>query len=281
MLSKKKKQKILDKVSKKQPIICLTSYTAPIAKIADKFADIILVGDSVGPVLYGLESTKKVSLQMMIEHATAVVKNTKKALIAVDMPFGSYEENEMIAYENAKKIITETGADAVKVEGGEKISGTLKYLTEKGILVIGHIGMLPQSCDGKYEVYGKSDLQKKQIFRDLKILEEAGVFLIVLECILEKLAKEIICKSSTPIIGIGASKDCDGQILVVEDLLGLTDFESKFLKKYTNIKKIISDSLSKFVSEVKEKSILVKNTYTNKNDYKKYQQIKKNHFINI
>ena len=113
--------------------------------------------------------------------------------------------------------------------------------------------MLPQSCDGKYEVYGKSDLQKKQIFRDLKILEEAGVFLIVLECILEKLAKEIICKSSTPIIGIGASKDCDGQILVLEDLLGLTDFESKFLKKYTNIKKIISDSLSKFVSEVKEK----------------------------
>ncbi len=253
MLSKKKKQKILDKVSKKQPIICLTSYTAPIAKIADNFADIILVGDSVGPVLYGLESTKKVSLQMMIQHATAVVKNTKKALIAVDMPFGSYEENEIIAYENAKKIITETGADAVKVEGGEKISGTLKYLTKKGILVIGHIGMLPQSCSGKYEVYGKSDLQKKQIFRDLKILEEAGVFLIVLECILEKLAKEIICKSSTPIIGIGASKDCDGQILVLEDLLGLTDFESKFLKKYINIKKIISDSLSKFVSEVKEK----------------------------
>ena len=253
MFSGKKKQIILDKVSKKQPIICLTSYTAPIAKIADKFADIILVGDSVGPVLYGLKSTKKVSLQMMIEHAKAVVNNTKKAFIAVDMPFGSYEEDKKIAYKNARKIILETGADAVKLEGGESISDTLKYLTQKGILVIGHIGMLPQSFDGKYKVYGKSQFQKKQIIKDLKILEEAGVFLIVLECILEKLADQIINKSKIPIIGIGASKRCDGQILVVEDLLGLTDFESKFLKKYTNLKKIISDSLSEFASEVKKK----------------------------
>ena len=153
MFSDKKKQKILEKVSKKNPLICLTSYTAPIAKIADKFADIILVGDSVGPVLYGLESTKKVSIQMMIQHGRAVVKNTENALIAIDMPFGSYEENEMKAYKNAKKIISETGADAVKLEGGEQISKTVKYLTQKGILVIGHIGMLPQSCEGKYKVY--------------------------------------------------------------------------------------------------------------------------------
>ena len=205
MFSGKKKQIILDKVSKKQPIICLTSYTAPIAKIADKFADIILVGDSVGPVLYGLESTKKVSLQMMIEHAKAVVNNTKKALIVVDMPFGSYEEDKKIAYKNARKIILETGADAVKLEGGESISDTLKYLTQKGILVIGHIGMLPQSFDGKYKVYGKSQFQKKQIIKDLKILEEAGVFLIVLECILKNW-NQIINKRK-PIIGIGASKD--------------------------------------------------------------------------
>ena len=169
------------------------------------------------------------------------------------MPFGSYEENEMKAYKNAKKIISETGADAVKLEGGEQISKTVKYLTQKGILVIGHIGMLPQSCEGKYKVYGKSNFQKKQIIKDLKLLEEAGVFLIVLECIIEKLAKKIISQSNTPIVGIGASKNCHGQILVVEDLLGLTDFESKFLKKYTNIKKIITDSLSKFANEVKQK----------------------------
>ena len=253
MFSDKKKQKILEKVYKKNPLICLTSYTAPIAKIADKFADIILVGDSVGPVLYGLESTKKVSLQMMIQHGRAVVENTENALIAIDMPFGSYEENKMKAYKNAKKIISETGADAVKLEGGEQISKTVKYLTQKGILVIGHIGMLPQSCEGKYKVYGKSNLQKKQIIKDLKLLEESGVFLIVLECIIEKLAKKIISQSNTPIIGIGASKNCHGQILVVEDLLGLTDFESKFLKKYINIKKIINDSLSKFANEVKQK----------------------------
>ena len=129
----------------------------------NKFADIILVGDSVGPVLYGLESTKKVSLQMMIQHGRAVVENTENALIVIDMPFGSYEENKMKAYKNAKKIISETGADAVKLEGGEQISKTVKYLTQKGILVIGHIGMLPQSCEGKYKVYGKSNFQKKQI----------------------------------------------------------------------------------------------------------------------
>ena len=190
-----KKKKIQDKVTKKQPLICLTSYTAPIAKIADEFADIILVGDSVGPVLYGFNTTKKVSIDMMIEHAKAVVKSTKKALIVVDMPFGTYEKDERLALKNAKKIILETGADAVKLEGGEKISSTINYLTKKGILVVGHIGMLPQSCNGKYKVYGKSNYQKKQIMKDLKLLEDSGVFFIVLECIIEKLAQKIIRKS--------------------------------------------------------------------------------------
>ena len=252
MFLEKKKKLIMEKVCKKQPLICLTSYTAPIAKIADKYADVILVGDSVGPVLYGLESTKSVSLEMMIQHGKAVVKNSKKALVVVDMPFGTYESNPKVAYKNAKKIISETGADAVKLEGGEKISAIVKYLTKKKILVIGHIGLLPQSCDGKYKVFGKTDLQKKQIIKDLKLLEDSGVFFIVLECVVQKLAKKIIDQSNVPIIGIGASKDCHGQILVVEDLLGLTNFESKFLKKYENLQKIISDSFSKFSKEVKE-----------------------------
>ncbi|MBD23196.1 MAG: 3-methyl-2-oxobutanoate hydroxymethyltransferase [Alphaproteobacteria bacterium] len=253
MFLDKKRQKILKKVSKKEPLICLTSYTAPIAEIADKFADIILVGDSVGPVLYGLESTKDVDLDMMIKHAKAVVKKAQKTFIVVDMPFGTYEKNKDLAYRNAKKIISETGADAVKLEGGQKISSVVKHLTEKGIVVIGHIGMLPQSYDGKYKVYGKNEAQKKQIMKDLNLLQNSGVFLIVLECVIEKLAQKIICKSDVPIIGIGASKDCHGQILVVEDLLGLTNFESKFLKKYVNLKKIISDSISKFSKEVVRK----------------------------
>ena len=253
MFSDKKKNKISKKISDRDPLVCLTSYTVPIAKLADKFADIILVGDSVGPVLYGLENTKKVSLQTMIQHAKAVVKNTKHALIVVDMPFGTYEQNKIQAYKNAKKIISETGADGVKLEGGEKISNTIKYLTQKGILVVGHLGMLPQSCDGKYEVYGKSNFQKKQIIKDLKLLEDAGVYLIVLECVAEKLANKVVNSSAVPIIGIGASKNCHGQILVTEDLLGLTDFESKFLKKYVNLKKVINQTLTKFSLEVKNK----------------------------
>ena len=136
-------------------MVCLTSYTAPIAKIADKFADIILVGDSVGPVLYGLETTKNVSLDMMILHAKAVVKNSKKALIIVDMPFGTYEKSGKLAYENAKKIISETGADGIKLEGGKKISSIVKYLSKKGLLVVGHLGLLPQSFSGKYRVLEK------------------------------------------------------------------------------------------------------------------------------
>ena len=152
-----------------------------------------------------------------------------------------------------KKIILETGADAVKLEGGEKISSTINYLKKKEFLVVGHIGMLPQSCNGKYKVYGKSNYQKKTNNERFKLLEDSGVFLIVLECIIEKLAQKIIRKLNIPIIGIGASKDCHGQILVVEDLLGLTDFESKFLKKIRKFKKIIADSLSKYSKEVKEK----------------------------
>ena len=156
-------------------MVCLTSYTAPIAKIADKFADIILVGDSVGPVLYGLETTKNVSLDMMILHAKAVVKNSKKALIIVDMPFGTYEKSGKLAYENAKKIISETGADIyLKLEGGKKISSIVKYLSKK-LLVVGHLGLLPQSFSGKYRVFGKK-MKKKTIIQDLNSLQKSGVF---------------------------------------------------------------------------------------------------------
>lgn len=249
-----KEKKILKKYKEKCPLVCLTSYTYPLAKLTDKYADILLVGDSVGPVLYGLQSTKYVSLDVIIQHAKAVSRATKNAMLVVDMPFGTYEKNINIAYKNAEKIINETGADAVKIEGGQKIANTVEFLVRKGITVFGHIGMLPQSFNGKYKVYGKSDSQKKQIIKDLKCLEGSGVFSIVIECTIEKLAKKVCDISNVPIIGIGASKSCDGQILVTEDLLGLTDFNSKFLKKYVNLQHIIDRSLNNFSKDVKEKS---------------------------
>ena len=252
-MSLNKKKKNTQKFKEKYPLVCLTSYTFPFAKLVDKYADIILVGDSLGPVLYGLKSTKYVSLDIMIQHAKSVSKATKNAMLVVDMPFGSYEKNKNRAYKNAEKIIKETRADAIKVEGGEKIANTVKFLVKKGITVFGHIGMLPQSLDGKYRVYGKSDSQKKQIMRDLKFLEDAGVFSIVIECTIEKLAKNICEISNVPIIGIGASDNCDGQILVTEDLLGLTDFNSKFLKKYVNLQGIIDSSLNNYSKDVRKK----------------------------
>jgi len=248
-----KKKKILKKYKERCPLVCLTSYTYPLAKLADKYADILLVGDSLGPVLYGLKSTKYVSLDTIIQHSKAVSRATKNAMLVIDMPFGTYENNINEAYKNADRIVEETGADAIKMEGGEKIANTVEFLVKKGITVFGHIGMLPQSFDGKYKVYGKSDSQKKQIIRDLKFLEDSGVFSIVIECTLEKLAKKVCDISNVPIIGIGASGSCDGQILVTEDLLGFTDFNSKFLKKYVNLQKIIDTSLNDYSEDVRKK----------------------------
>ena len=162
-LNLKKKKDFLKKFSKKKsPICCLTAYTANIAKIVDKYADIILVGDSVGPVLYGFKSTREVTMEMMIEHAKAVVKNSVKSIVVVDMPFGTYENGKKTALKNARKILDLTGAHAVKLEGGESISKTIKYLTSNKINVMGHLGMLPQKMNGRYRVYGKKDSEKKK-----------------------------------------------------------------------------------------------------------------------
>ncbi len=244
----------INKLNKiKTPILCLTAYTAPIARIVDKYANIILVGDSLGPVLYGYKSTRDVTIEMMIKHASAVVKNSKRSLVVVDMPFGTYEKSKNQAFKNAQKILSESGASAVKLEGGESIFETVRYLTKKKIKVMGHIGMLPQSLDGVYKVYGRKKKEKDQLMRDLRFLEEAGVFSIVIECTLESLVNKILHKATVPIIGIGASSKCDGQIIVTEDLLGLTDFSSKFLKKYANIKQIIDQSIQKFFLDVNQK----------------------------
>jgi 3-methyl-2-oxobutanoate hydroxymethyltransferase len=258
-----KKKKIFEKFSKGVPLVCITSYTVPIAKLADKYADIILVGDSVGPVLYGYESTQQVGSDLLINHAKAVVSCTKNSLVVVDMPYGTYEKDPEYAYYNAKKIIQLTGADAVKLEGGEKIFQIVKFLTKKKINVMGHIGMLPQSTKGKYLIFGRKKREESQVLKDLILLERAGVFSVVVECTVEQVVKKIVDIANVPIIGIGATAQCHGQILVSEDLVGLTDFEPKFLKKYANIKMHISRAFQKFSDDV------VKRKYPSKKNYYK------------
>ena len=192
----------------KTPITCLTAYTKSIAKIVDKYCDIILVGDSLGMVLYGMKSTREVSINTMLLHAKAVKKSSKSSLVVFDMPHGTYL-NKLSAYKNAKFVIKETKCDAVKLEGGKKIVNTIKYLTKKGIPVMGHIGLLPQTS-GKFKVKGKKNNQRQEIYNDAIELSKSGVFSIVIECVVENLAKKITRDISIPTIGIGASKYCDG-----------------------------------------------------------------------
>ncbi len=249
----KKKRFLEAKLKKKKPIVCLTAYTVQVAKIVDKYVDLILVGDSLGPVLYGFKSTRHVTVDMMVRHAKAVVENTKNAIVVVDMPFGTYEKSKITALKNAKKILELSGADAVKLEGGQEVADTIKYLSKNKVYVMGHLGMLPQHMNGNYKVYGSGTNEKQQLKKDAVLLEECGVFSIVIECTVKKIVDEVISNLSIPIIGIGASDRCDGQILVTEDLLGLTDFESKFLKRYARISDIIEKSVKKFTDDVKSK----------------------------
>ena len=241
-------KKILNKKNK-QPITCLTAYSKAIAQIADKYCDIILVGDSLGMVLYGMTTTKKVKIETMILHCKAVKDFTNKSLVIFDMPYKTYE-NKFIAYKNASKVMKLTNCDAIKLEGGKKIVNIIKYLIKKGIPVMGHIGLLPQTSTN-FKVKGKNFIQKKKILDDAIAISNSGVFAIVLECVVEDLAKIITKSVSVPTIGIGASKYCDGQILVTDDMLGLSDFFPKFVKQYSNLKKVIEKSVKNYVRDVK------------------------------
>ena len=248
------------KKKNKQPLICLTSYSKPIAKILDKYCDIILVGDSLGMVLYGMKNTKEVTLKTMISHAKSVRLGVKKSLLVVDMPVKTYS-NKKIAYKNAKAIIKHTKCDAIKLEGGKKIIDIVKHLVQKGINVMGHVGLLPQ-YSSNYKVKGKSHVQRLNILNDAKALSKAGVFAIVIECVVENLAKEITQSVVVPTIGIGASKHCDGQILVTDDLIGLSEYQPRFVKRYGKIDKIIEQSVKKYCKDVKNKKFpFTKNVY--------------------
>ena len=241
-------KKILNKKNK-IPIVCLTAYTKAIAQIVDKYCDIILVGDSLGMVLYGMKTTKEVKIETMILHCKVVKKFAKKSLVVFDMPYKTYE-NKFTAYKNASRVINLTKCDAVKLEGGKKIVNIIKYLTKKGIPVMGHVGLLPQTSTD-FKVKGKNFFQRKQIYEDATAISNSGVFAIVLECVVENLAKKITKNVSVPTIGIGASKYCDGQILVIDDLLGLSDFNPKFVRQYSNLKKIIEKSVKNYVKDVR------------------------------
>ena len=242
-------KKVLKK-KKKSKIICLTSYSKNIAEEADKHADIILVGDSLGSVLYNYDTTKKVTLTNMIEHSKSVRLGVKKSLMVVDMPYNTYTSKNL-ALKNAKRIIKETKCDAVKLEGGKKIIKQIKFLIKNKIPVMGHLGLLPQTNKGKFKSKGGSAKEKKQLIKDSLLLQKCGVFSIVLECVKTSLAKQITEKLKIPTIGIGSSAYCDGQVLVTDDLIGLNNTKIKFVKKFINIKKHINLGLKKFSSEVR------------------------------
>jgi len=255
--------KIKKIVSKKNrsKIVCLTAYSKNIASILDNHCDIILVGDSLGSVLYNYPTTRKVTLNTMIEHSKSVKKGIKKSLMVVDMPYKTYS-NPKEALIHAKKIISQTGCDAVKLEGGNRIIKTVRYLIKNKIQVMGHIGLLPQSIKGNFIFKGKSKTERNKILNDAKLLSSSGVFSIVLECVEKSLAKMITNSVKVPTIGIGSSAHCDGQVLVTDDLLGLNPNNFRFVKKYANLIKIIDKSVRLFKKEVIKKSFPKnKNTY--------------------
>ena len=247
-------KKIKDIIAKKHKskIVSLTAYSKNIAQIIDKYVDMILVGDSMASVLYNYNTTRKISLETMIEHAKSVRMGVNKSLMVFDMPYNTYSDKK-IALDNAKKIIKKTKSDAVKLEGGSKIKDVVKHLIKNKIPVLGHLGIMPQSVRGKFKSKGKTDRERTRILKDAKVLEKLGVFAIVLECIEKSLAKKITNQIKIPTIGIGSSVHCDGQILVTDDLIGLTDSKIKFVKKYINISNSIATAVKKFKQEVKLK----------------------------
>ncbi len=239
----------------KEPLIVLTCYTAPMAKILDKYVDILLVGDSLGMVVYGMESTLPVTLDMMINHGRAVVRASANALVVVDMPFGSYQPSRKTAFESAARIMRETGCQAVKFEGGLEMRETVRHLVERGIPVMGHIGLLPQSVNstGGYKFQGRTEEERKKLKMDALALQQAGAFSIVIEAVAEKAAREITKALKIPTIGIGASTKCDGQVLVVDDMLGLSPITPKFVKKFGDLVEGIEKAAASYARAVKSR----------------------------
>ena len=238
------------------PIVSLTAYHAHTAAIVDKYADFMLVGDSLGMVMHGMDSTIGVPLDLMIMHGRAVVRGSKQALVVVDMPFGTYEESPAVAFRNAAKIMKETACGAVKLEGGKRMAETINFLAERGIPVMAHIGLTPQAINtmGGFKTQGRDVAQWPLIKEDARAVTDAGAFAVVLEGIVEPLAAEITREIAIPTIGIGASKECDGQILVLEDMLGLNPRVPKFVKKYGQVGDAIEAAVAAYAQDVKARA---------------------------
>ena len=238
------------------PIVCLTAYTAPVAKVLDAHAELLLVGDSVGMVIYGMTSTIGVTLDMMIAHGAAVMRATKRACVVIDLPFGSFEVSPERAFESAARVVAQTGCSAVKIEGGVAMADTVRFLTERGVPVMGHVGLKPQSVHavGGYPVMGAAEAEAEAIRADACAVAAAGAFSIVLENIVEPLARQVTADVAVPTIGIGASAACDGQILVTDDMAGMfTTFTPKFVKRYAELAETLDAAAAAYAEEVRER----------------------------
>jgi 3-methyl-2-oxobutanoate hydroxymethyltransferase len=236
------------------PIVGLTAYTAPIAQLLDPHVDFLLVGDSVGMVIYGFGSTVPVTVEMMIAHGAAVMRGSSRALVVVDMPFGSYQESREQAFRTAARIMAETGCAAVKLEGGAEMAGTVRFLVERGVPVMGHIGLMPQSVNvaGGFKVQGRDGPQAERVVADGKAIADAGAFSLVIEGTVESVARAITESVPIATIGIGASPACDGQILVTDDVLGLfTQFKPRFVKRYAELAPLITTAAAEYAADVR------------------------------
>lgn len=237
-----------------EPIVSLTAYSTPMAKLLDPHIDVFIVGDSVGMVLYGMDSTLGVTLDMMINHGAAVVRGSERACVIVDMPFASYQESPARAYRNAARVMVETGCGGIKLEGGAEMADTIAFLVQRGIPVMGHVGLTPQSVNrfGGYRIQGKSPAAARRIIADARAVADSGAFSMVVEGVVETLAREITNAVPVPTIGIGASPDCDGQVLVTEDLVGLfADFTPSFVRRYAELGGELSDAAAAYAADVR------------------------------
>jgi 3-methyl-2-oxobutanoate hydroxymethyltransferase len=239
-----------------EPLVMLTAYTVRMAQLLDPHCDLLLVGDSLGQVIYGLPSTLPVTVEMMCGHGAAVVRGSYHAVVVIDMPFGSYEASPEQAFVSAARIMAETGAAAVKLEGGEAMAPTVAFLAARGIPVMGHIGLTPQAVNalGGYGARGRTNAEHTKIVADARAIAEAGAFAIVAEGVVEPLARAIVAEVSCPVIGIGASADCDGQVLVTEDMLGLFDRTARFVKKFDDLAGRISTAVETYAGDVRSRT---------------------------
>ena len=239
-----------------QPVVMLTAYTARQAQLLDAHCDLLLVGDSLGQVIYGLPSSVPVTLDMMAAHGAAVVRGSYHAAVVVDMPFGAYEASPQQAFESASRLLKETGCAAVKLEGGAAMAETVDFLTQRGIPVMGHVGLTPQAVNvlGGYNARGRSDAEARKIVTDAQALDDAGAFAVVVEGVVEPIAIEVTKAIKCPTIGIGASAQCDGQVLVTEDMLGMFERVPRFVKRYENIAETISGAAERYATEVRART---------------------------